>query len=84
VPSTTAMLAAAAPAAAPAEEKLGPAAALGDAEWTWMAGVYLPLDQDNLPGCVTHLCPRGPVFIGLGPDWSESRNAIKYIYFSIF
>ena len=32
------------------------------------------LDRDNLPGGVTHLCPRGPVATGLGPDWSEERD----------
>ena len=35
------------------------------------------LDRDNLPGGVTHLCPRGPVANGLGPDWSEERDAAR-------
>ena len=35
------------------------------------------LDRDNLPGGVTHLCPRGPVATGLGPDWSEERGVAR-------
>ena len=32
-----------------------------------MAGVYYALDWDKLLGCVTHLCPLGPVAYGSGP-----------------
>ena len=35
------------------------------------------LDRDNLPGGVTHLCPRGPVATGLGPEWSEERDVAR-------
>ena len=36
--------------------------------------VYIPLDRDKWPTCVTRRCPRGPRAIGLGPDWSEVRD----------
>ncbi len=35
------------------------------------------LDRDNLLGCVTHLCPRGPIATGLGLDWSEERDVAR-------
>jgi hypothetical protein len=62
-----------------AEEELGPAEALGEPERTRMAGVNfkLQLDQYNLLSSVTHLCPRGPVATGLGPDWSEERDVAR-------
>ena len=43
------------------------ATAAGGPERTRMAGVYYALDRDNLLGCVTHLCPLGPVAYGSGP-----------------
>jgi hypothetical protein len=57
-----------------AEEELGPAEALGEPERTRMAGVNLPLDRYNLRASTTHLCPRGPIATGMGPDWSEEGD----------
>ncbi len=42
-----------------------------------MARVILPLDWYNFLGSVNHLCPRGPIATGLGPDWSEERDVIE-------
>jgi hypothetical protein len=49
----------------PVEEELG----LG-----WPLVYMIQLDRDNWPTCVTRPCPRGPMTIGLGPDWSGVRD----------
>jgi hypothetical protein len=46
-----------------------------------MAGIYKALDRDNLLGCVTHLCPLGPV--AYGSEWDEAHKA-QVIRMSIF
>ena len=58
------------------EEELGPAAAVGagaDSDGRSL----LRWTGTTSPGGVTHLCPRGPVATGLGPDWSEEWDVAR-------
>jgi hypothetical protein len=52
---------------------------LWEPERTRMAAVYYAarLDRDNLPGDVTHLCPRGPIATGVGPVWNEEKDVAR-------